>query len=282
MARREFANLPTTPRETGTVVVKTPGGALADISLTVDGDAIDGSVLTVEADGIIPEFYGPPDGADVLVVTMKSHGVDWDSDVRASDAAPSSGVSLPPTDVESAGFLLAVTAEGDGYELADPAVLPSPGGPVIRCKLDFGSLSYPEARIPYYGRLNDTGDDYLGFKHTMTFVGVAAADDVLAVTLSTLGSTLTDLTAGEILALGSEGGLSTDGTMVLIHRLDTPGFVRLVQPAAAALPSNSGLTFDAKSGETGTSGVTLTDGIATLAAGTYAVTVVYSIDVFWG
>lgn len=131
MARREFANLPTTPRETGTVVVLTPGGALADISLTVDGDAIEGSVLTVAADGIIPTFYGPPAGTDGLVVTMKSHGVDWDATVLASDAAPSSGgssrstrlsVQLPPSDFVGASAT-AATAPDVKVDEGDTEVL---------------------------------------------------------------------------------------------------------------------------------------------------------------
>lgn len=120
MARREFANLPTTPRETGTVVVKTTGGALADISLTVDGDAIAGSTLDVTADGIIPTFYGPPDGADSVVVTMRQHGLDWDAAVFASDSPPavSGGSTQIGQAADQANYSLAVAlSDGVAYTL---------------------------------------------------------------------------------------------------------------------------------------------------------------------
>jgi hypothetical protein len=160
------------------------------------------------------------------------------------------------------------------------------GGPVIACLLGGGwtnGAGNLEDRSPYYGKINDAGDDYLGFKRVMTAIVVAAAGSSLDVGIQQLGSAITDLTSDEIGTMGAAGGLSTDGTRVIIQRLDTPGYVRLVQPVAAAFPTNGvSLTFGGKVGETGTSGVTLTAGAATLAAGTYAITVAYSIDVFWG
>lgn len=129
MARREFAALPVAPRETGTVVVKTTGGALADVSLTEGGAAISGSTLTVAADGVIPGFWGPPDGTSTLVVTMHSHGLDWHSTVLASDSvsrAESTGVTIGMATVGDGGSVSVAFSspwgiDGDGNPYYDEA-----------------------------------------------------------------------------------------------------------------------------------------------------------------
>lgn len=204
-------------------------------------------------------------------------------DERVSLAAASGGLTQLATP-ETAGFALRINTEGDAIEAAAPgALLTSSGVPLIRCQIAVDSTTYANEHVPFYGRLTDAVDDYIGFKHAQAVVITATAGQSLLVASRQVGSTITDLTQDEIDTLGAAGGLSTEGTQVFVTRLDTPGFVRLVQAAEVHLPgSPEYLLFDSKSGETGTSGVTLTDGAATLAAGTYSIAVIHSIDVFWG
>lgn len=195
-----------------------------------------------------------------------------------------SGGLVPVPTAPDALKLLRVNTDGDGYEVAN-VQLASLGDPLIECTLSLGALgAAAQSRLPFYGRPTDAVDDFLGFVECHSVTRTVPAATTVDVSIHQLGALITDLTTDQITAMGAAGGLGTANTAIYIDRQDAGGFAHLrALQALAPVDDPFALPFEFFGSPTGTHGVTINGSdVPVLEAGTYSITVVYSIDVWWG